>query len=74
MALTIDPEQETRVRKTVARTGGESPEAFVRAAVEQALLESMLLHGLHSGDPAEGTREYWHAKRERFMARHPERQ
>ena len=72
MSLTIDPEQENRIRETVGRTGGDSPESFVRAAVEQALLESMLVQGLNSGDPIEGTPEYWQAKRARLIARHQE--
>ncbi len=63
MALTIDPEQETRIRETVARMGSESPEAFVCAAVEQALLKAMLIQGLNSGEPIEGTPEYWADKR-----------
>jgi hypothetical protein len=69
MALKIDPEQENRIRETVARAGSESAEDFVRAAVEQALLEAMLMDGLKSGAPIEGTREYWVEKRNRVIRR-----
>lgn len=70
MALIIDPEQEARIRETVARTGGETPETFVRSAIEEALLEAMLMEGLNSGDPTEATPEYWKSKREQLIARH----
>jgi hypothetical protein len=70
MAITIDPDLEMRVRETVARTGAETAESFVQAAVERAILEALLVQSKDSGQPIEGTPEYWREKRQRLIETH----
>jgi hypothetical protein len=73
MSLQIDPEQEARIRKAVSQQDSRSAEKFVSDAIEQALLEAMLVKGLQSGEPIHATPEYWDEKTKRAIERNTRR-
>ncbi len=73
MALTIDEDLEKRVREVLAGADRDTPEDFIHQAVEDALLEQMLLDGIASGNPVEATPEFWEQMKRDLEARHQEK-
>ena len=73
MPITISsPDLEARLRSQAAAME-ISVEAYLdrvlRTREAEEKLEAMLLEGIHSGNPIEGTPEYWAEKRRRLEER-----
>jgi antitoxin ParD1/3/4 len=61
------------IERQVAQGGYRTASEYIRALVQEAQkrearekVETLLLEGLHTGDPVEVTRKYWEKKRRKL--------